>query len=48
MATRPAYEQALRGGQTTFVTVDVTRLIGPEGLVAHLRRAGHTVERLDP
>ncbi len=43
----PAIEKALTEKGTTFVTVGATHLIGPDGLVAQLRRDGHAVTRLD-
>lgn len=48
VADTSRFEDALASGKTVFAAVDVTRLIGPGGLVAQLRRAGHKVERLDP
>lgn len=43
----PVIEKALTEKGTTFVTVSATHLIGPDGLVAQLRRDGHAVTRLD-
>ncbi len=43
----PAIEKALSEKGTTFVTIGATHLIGPDGLVAQLRRDGHAVTRLD-
>jgi len=43
----PAIEKALGEKGTTFVTVGATHLIGPDGLIAQLRRDGHAVTRLD-
>ena len=44
----PQLEQALTGKGTVFVTVDAGHLVGPDGLVAQLRKRGHSVVRLDP
>ncbi len=41
-------EGALKEDKTTFVAVDAAQLLGPDGLVAQLRRDGHKVERFDP
>jgi uncharacterized protein YbaP (TraB family) len=43
----PAIEKALTEKGMTFVTVGAAHLIGPDGLVAQLRRDGHAVTRLD-
>lgn len=40
--------KALQPGRSIFVVADVSRLIGPSGLIAQLRQAGHKVDRLDP
>ena len=43
----PAIEKMLSRKGTSFVTVGATHLIGSDGLVAQLRRNGHSVIRLD-
>jgi uncharacterized protein YbaP (TraB family) len=43
----PIIEKALSEKGTTFVTVGATHLVGPDGLVAQLRRNGYSVKRLD-
>lgn len=43
----PTIEKALNEKGTTFVTVGAAHLIGPDGLVAQLRRSGYAVTRLD-
>jgi uncharacterized protein YbaP (TraB family) len=44
----PRIEDMTRGSDTVFITVGTAHLVGPDGLVAQLRAAGYTVERLDP
>jgi|GEM_PF-1638103 len=43
----PVIEKALTEKGAAFVTVGMTHLIGPDGLVAQLRRSGYAVTRRD-
>ena len=44
----PQIEKALATKGSVFVTVNAAHLVGPDGLVAQLRKNGHTVTRIDP
>jgi len=44
----PRIEAMTKGTGTTFITVGAAHLVGPDGLVAQLRAAGYTVDRVDP
>ncbi len=44
----PRIETMIKGTGAVFITVGCAHLVGPDGLVAQLRAAGYTVERIDP
>ncbi len=44
----PQVEALLKGKGTTFVVAGVDHFIGPDGLVAQLKRRGYVVTRVDP
>jgi uncharacterized protein YbaP (TraB family) len=44
----PRIEAMAQGTDTVFITVGAAHLVGPDGLVAQLRAAGYTVNRIDP